>query len=174
MVQKHVCAPKKAPEEVVTGTVDCRYEVRELTRITNWRCERYPHSTCSSLLFISLFRLSTPREIDELCACTRPFRQTTRLPPSCLSRLFRCFLALLLHPPLSLRPPPRALAPHLAIALSSSPPPPPQGPPLWWASKHRRHHGHCDTKDDPHSPVAHGKLYAWLVIPKLQPLSPKP
>jgi len=37
-----------------------------------------------------------------------------------------------------------------------------QGPPLWWASKHRKHHGHCDTKDDPHSPVAYSKLYAWL------------
>lgn len=37
-----------------------------------------------------------------------------------------------------------------------------QGPPLWWASKHRRHHAHCDTENDPHSPVTLGKLYAWL------------
>lgn len=37
-----------------------------------------------------------------------------------------------------------------------------QGPPLWWAQKHRKHHRHCDTKDDPHSPVAHGKFYAWV------------
>jgi len=37
-----------------------------------------------------------------------------------------------------------------------------QGPPLWWASKHRRHHAHCDTENDPHSPVVFGKLYAWL------------
>ena len=37
-----------------------------------------------------------------------------------------------------------------------------QGPPLWWASKHRRHHAHCDTEQDPHSPVVFGKLYAWL------------
>eukprot|EP00227_Mantoniella_beaufortii_P007418 CAMPEP_0197590688 /NCGR_PEP_ID=MMETSP1326-20131121/11991_1 /TAXON_ID=1155430 /ORGANISM="Genus nov. species nov., Strain RCC2288" /LENGTH=302 /DNA_ID=CAMNT_0043155901 /DNA_START=123 /DNA_END=1031 /DNA_ORIENTATION=+ len=37
-----------------------------------------------------------------------------------------------------------------------------QGPPLWWASKHRKHHAHCDTKADPHSPVVHGKMYAWL------------
>jgi hypothetical protein len=39
---------------------------------------------------------------------------------------------------------------------------PTQGPPLWWASKHRKHHGHCDTKEDPHSPVAYSKMYAWL------------
>jgi len=25
--------------------------------------------------------------------------------------------------------------------------------PLWWASTHRHHHTHCDTTDDPHSPV---------------------
>ena len=37
-----------------------------------------------------------------------------------------------------------------------------QGAPLWWASKHRRHHAHCDTKADPHSPVAFSKLYAWM------------
>ena len=37
-----------------------------------------------------------------------------------------------------------------------------QGAPLWWASKHRRHHAHCDTKKDPHSPVAFSKLYAWM------------
>ena len=34
--------------------------------------------------------------------------------------------------------------------------------PLWWASKHRRHHKYCDTKEDPHSPIAHSKMYAWL------------
>ncbi|KAJ1462658.1 hypothetical protein M885DRAFT_162898 [Pelagophyceae sp. CCMP2097] len=37
-----------------------------------------------------------------------------------------------------------------------------QGPPLWWASKHRRHHSTCDTDKDPHSPVAHGAMFAWL------------
>jgi len=36
-----------------------------------------------------------------------------------------------------------------------------QGSPLWWAANHRRHHKHCDTKEDPHSPVAHHPLYAW-------------
>ena len=37
-----------------------------------------------------------------------------------------------------------------------------QGPPLWWASKHRRHHAFCDTEQDPHSPVAFNKFYAWI------------
>jgi fatty-acid desaturase len=27
--------------------------------------------------------------------------------------------------------------------------------PIWWASHHRTHHQTTDTKDDPHSPVAH-------------------
>ena len=51
------------------------------------------------------------------------------------------------------------------LPLTPTPPfhlSPPQGAPLWWASKHRRHHAHCDTKEDPHSPVAFGKLYAWM------------
>jgi stearoyl-CoA desaturase (delta-9 desaturase) len=37
-----------------------------------------------------------------------------------------------------------------------------QGGPIWWASKHRRHHAKCDTVDDPHSPIAFSKMYAWL------------
>jgi len=37
-----------------------------------------------------------------------------------------------------------------------------QAGPLWWASKHRRHHAHCDTENDPHSPVQQSKLYAWI------------
>ena len=37
-----------------------------------------------------------------------------------------------------------------------------QAGPLWWASKHRRHHTHCDTENDPHSPVQQSKLYAWI------------
>lgn len=37
-----------------------------------------------------------------------------------------------------------------------------QGPPLWWASKHRRHHAHCDTPQDPHTPVCFSKWYAWV------------
>jgi len=37
-----------------------------------------------------------------------------------------------------------------------------QGPPLWWASMHRKHHAHCDTIEDPHSPIVYDKLYAWL------------
>lgn len=31
---------------------------------------------------------------------------------------------------------------------------------LWWAANHRKHHQYSDTHDDPHSPVAHGFLYA--------------
>jgi stearoyl-CoA desaturase (delta-9 desaturase) len=34
--------------------------------------------------------------------------------------------------------------------------------PLWWASKHRKHHKYCDTLQDPHSPIVHSKLYAWI------------
>lgn len=53
-----------------------------------------------------------------------------------------------------------------SIPLTNHLLPPPylltQGAPLWWASKHRRHHAHCDTKADPHSPVAFSKLYAWM------------
>ena len=41
-----------------------------------------------------------------------------------------------------------------------------QGPPLWWASKHRRHHAHCDTDEDPHSPVAHGPWCAVKILPR--------
>lgn len=37
-----------------------------------------------------------------------------------------------------------------------------QGAPLWWASKHRRHHKYCDTVNDPHSPQAFHKMYAWM------------
>jgi len=37
-----------------------------------------------------------------------------------------------------------------------------QGAPSWWAGTHRYHHVHCDTERDPHSPVSHHFLYAWL------------
>ncbi|MGH8476094.1 MAG: hypothetical protein ACRER2_10050 [Methylococcales bacterium] len=32
----------------------------------------------------------------------------------------------------------------------------------WWAGTHRFHHVHCDDDQDPHSPVSHSFLYAWL------------
>lgn len=38
--------------------------------------------------------------------------------------------------------------------------------PLWWASLHHAHHHHCDRPGDPHSPIVHGKPYAyygWLL-----------
>ena len=38
--------------------------------------------------------------------------------------------------------------------------------PLWWASIHRRHHKHCETDQDPHSPVGNGFWWAhfgWIV-----------
>jgi len=33
---------------------------------------------------------------------------------------------------------------------------------LWWASKHRDHHKHADTSLDPHSPVSHSFLEAYV------------
>ena len=38
--------------------------------------------------------------------------------------------------------------------------------PLWWASIHRRHHKHCETDQDPHSPVGNGfwwSHFGWIV-----------
>ena len=38
--------------------------------------------------------------------------------------------------------------------------------PLWWASIHRRHHKHCDTDQDPHSPVGNGfwwSHFGWII-----------
>ncbi len=32
----------------------------------------------------------------------------------------------------------------------------------WWAGNHRYHHVNCDNEKDPHSPVTHSLLYAWL------------
>lgn len=40
-----------------------------------------------------------------------------------------------------------------------------QGGMGWWAANHRHHHAHCDTREDPHSPVARSRLYAWLGWP---------
>ncbi len=40
-----------------------------------------------------------------------------------------------------------------------------QGGMSWWAANHRHHHFHCDTLEDPHSPVARSVLYAWLGWP---------
>ncbi|MGH8584406.1 MAG: fatty acid desaturase [Gammaproteobacteria bacterium] len=40
-----------------------------------------------------------------------------------------------------------------------------QGGMSWWAANHRHHHVHCDTPEDPHSPVARSTLYAWLGWP---------
>lgn len=40
-----------------------------------------------------------------------------------------------------------------------------QGGMSWWAANHRHHHRHCDTFEDPHSPVARSRLYAWLGWP---------
>lgn len=40
--------------------------------------------------------------------------------------------------------------------------------PLWWAAIHYVHHRHADTKDDPHSPVAHSFWTAqsgWFLNP---------
>jgi Fatty-acid desaturase len=37
-----------------------------------------------------------------------------------------------------------------------------QGSMSWWAGNHRHHHRHCDTEQDPHSPVTHSILYAWV------------
>lgn len=41
--------------------------------------------------------------------------------------------------------------------------------PLWWAAIHHVHHKNADTKDDPHSPVAHSLWTAqsgWFMNPK--------
>ena len=38
--------------------------------------------------------------------------------------------------------------------------------PLWWVGHHRSHHHHADADGDPHSPAAHGLLWAhvgWLL-----------
>ncbi len=40
-----------------------------------------------------------------------------------------------------------------------------QGGMAWWAANHRHHHRYCDTREDPHSPVARSRLYAWLGWP---------
>ena len=37
-----------------------------------------------------------------------------------------------------------------------------QGAMSWWAANHRHHHVHCDTQEDPHSPVARSIPYAWM------------
>lgn len=37
-----------------------------------------------------------------------------------------------------------------------------QGGMSWWAANHRHHHNHCDTGEDPHSPVSHSILYAYI------------
>lgn len=37
-----------------------------------------------------------------------------------------------------------------------------QGAMTWWAANHRYHHIHCDDDKDPHSPITHSLLYAWL------------
>lgn len=34
--------------------------------------------------------------------------------------------------------------------------------PMWWVSTHRRHHKHADQKQDPHSPITKGFLYAYV------------
>jgi stearoyl-CoA desaturase (delta-9 desaturase) len=34
--------------------------------------------------------------------------------------------------------------------------------PLWWGSKHRDHHKYVETEQDPHSPVAHSFLTAYV------------
>jgi len=34
--------------------------------------------------------------------------------------------------------------------------------PLWWAAHHRQHHRHSDTKQDAHSPHAHGFLWSHI------------
>jgi stearoyl-CoA desaturase (delta-9 desaturase) len=33
---------------------------------------------------------------------------------------------------------------------------------IWWASKHRTHHKHAETEKDPHSPVSHSFLEAYV------------
>jgi stearoyl-CoA desaturase (delta-9 desaturase) len=41
--------------------------------------------------------------------------------------------------------------------------------PLWWAAMHYVHHRNADTKDDPHSPVAHSFWHAqsgWFMQPE--------
>ncbi len=40
-----------------------------------------------------------------------------------------------------------------------------QGGPSWWAGQHRHHHANCDTKEDPHSPVARSLIYAYIGWP---------
>jgi stearoyl-CoA desaturase (Delta-9 desaturase) len=37
-----------------------------------------------------------------------------------------------------------------------------QGAMSWWAANHRHHHVHCETQEDPHSPVTHSIPYAWF------------
>jgi len=38
-----------------------------------------------------------------------------------------------------------------------------QGGPLWWAAKHRAHHTYCDADSrDPHSPLQHGTVNAFM------------
>jgi stearoyl-CoA desaturase (Delta-9 desaturase) len=38
-----------------------------------------------------------------------------------------------------------------------------QGGIAWWAANHRQHHGFCDVKGDPHSPVVSHFVYAWFL-----------
>ncbi len=37
-----------------------------------------------------------------------------------------------------------------------------QGAISWWAGNHRHHHAHCETAEDPHSPVMRPVWYAWI------------
>jgi len=47
------------------------------------------------------------------------------------------------------------------------------GSPIAWCALHRQHHGHAETKKDPHSPYKIGWFRAWFGLWDVKHISPK-